>query len=77
MTVPANTRQDRSSMLREIAKAAGKRQRAADARKHATVDLREWALRAQGAGCSITEIAHVAGLSRQGLYDLLGDRRPS
>lgn len=77
MTVPANSRQDRSAMLRDVAKAAGQRQRALDARKRATDDLRERALRAQRAGASITEIASVAGLSRQGLYDLLGDRQPS
>lgn len=77
MTVPDNSRQDRSAMLRDVANAAGARQRALDARKKATDDLRERALLAQNAGASITEIASVAGLSRQGLYDLLGDRHPS
>lgn len=77
MTVPANTRKDRSALLRDVAASAGLRQRALDARKQATEDLREQAIRAQQAGCSVTEIASVAGLSRQGLYDLMGDRQPS
>ena len=68
---------DRSGMLREVAKAAKSRHRADEARLAATKDLREWAGKAHNAGASITEIAHVASLSRQGLYDLLGDRRPS
>jgi len=77
MNVPANTRQDRSAMIREVRKAATRREKAIQTRQQATDDLREWALRAQQAGASVTEIAGVAGLSRQGLYDLLGDRQPS
>ncbi len=63
--------------LREVRKAANRRQRAAEARQTATDDLREWCRNAQNAGVTITEIAGVAGLSRQGLYDLLADPRPS
>jgi hypothetical protein len=68
------TRQDRSHALREVAKAANRRQRADRTRREATADLREWCQRAHDAGVSITEIAHVAGLSRQGVYDLLAAR---
>lgn len=68
---------DRSGTLREVRKAANRRQRAEQARLDATADLREWCRRAHDAGVTITELAGVAGLSRQGLYDLLGDRRPS
>jgi len=68
---------DRSAMLREVAKAAGKRQQAVQAHQEANDELREWSRHAQNAGVTITEIAGVAGLSRQGLYDLLGDRRSS
>jgi len=77
MTVPADTGKDRSALLRDVAASAGERQRGLEIRKQATEDLRERALRAQQAGATVTEIASVAGLSRQGLYDLLGDRRPS
>lgn len=54
---------------------AAKRREAADAeRKAATAELRKQALAAREAGESISRIAREAGLSRQGLYDLL---RPS
>jgi hypothetical protein len=68
---PQNTRQDRSHALRQVAKAANRRQRADDSRREATAELREWCRRAHDAGITITEIAGVAGLSRQGVYDLL------
>jgi hypothetical protein len=71
---PQNTLQDRSHALREIAKAANRRQRADRSRREATAELREWCQRAHDAGVPITEIAGVAGLSRQGVYDLLAAR---
>jgi len=77
VTAPANTRQDRSASLRELRKAARRREKAVETRRRATDDLAEWCRRAQAAGVSVTEIASAAGLSRQGVYDLLGDRQPS
>lgn len=68
---------DRSAKLREVKKAANRRQRADHSRRQATADLRKWCREARDAGVTVTEIASVAGLSRQGLYDLLGDRQPS
>ncbi len=68
---------DRSQYVREVRKAANRRQKADDARRKATAGLRDWCRQAHEAGVSITEIAGVAGLSRQGLYDLLRDPRPS
>lgn len=68
---------DRSAMLREVASAANRRHKADKARQRATADLRERCRRAHDAGVTITELASVAGLSRQGLYDLLRDPRPS
>ena len=69
---------NRSEALHELRKAANRRKRAERARREATGYLRTQCRRAHEAGVSITEIAHVAGLSRQGVYDLLGDdRRPS
>ena len=40
-------------------------------------DLRRFAREAQKAGVSMSQIAREAGVSRQGLYDLLADPRPS
>lgn len=51
--------------------AALERSRADDLRRQATADLREFMVAAQAAGVSITQIAREAGLSRQGVYDLL------
>ena len=68
---------DRMAKLREVRKAANRRQRADEARRRATDDLRHWCREAHDAGVTITEIASAAGLSRQGVYDLLAAQRPS
>ena len=47
------------------------------AKRQATEDLRAFCQQAQEAGVSITRIASEAGLSRQGVYDLLGERPSS
>jgi DNA-binding phage protein len=60
--------------IRRIRRAAKKRERAAEARQLATAELRRYCREAQEAGVSITRIASEAGLSRQGVYDLLGVR---
>lgn len=57
--------------VRGIRGAAKRRDNAAKARKAATDDLRRWVSEAQGAGVSISQIAREAGLSRQGVYDLI------
>jgi len=67
---------DRSHAIREVRKAANRRQRADATRRTATNDLEQWLRRAHDAGVTVTELAGVSGLSRQGVYDLL-DRRPS
>jgi hypothetical protein len=66
---------DRSGALREVAKAAKRRRKAEQDRLKARTELRDWCRRAHDAGVTITEIAGVAGLSRQGVYDLLGAPR--
>ena len=63
--------------LRGIAKAAKQREAAAKARWQATHDLRRYCALARDAGVPITQIASEAGLSRQGVYDLLAERRAS
>ena len=60
--------------IKGIHKAAKQRARADQARREATDRLRELCHAAQEAGVPISRIAREAGLSRQGVYDLL---RPS
>jgi hypothetical protein len=60
--------------LREIRKAAKRRAKADEAKRQATDDLRTYCEAARFAGVPITQIASEAGLSRQGVYDLLGER---
>ena len=54
-----------------IQNAATKRREADESRRKATDDLRLYVIEAREAKFSITEIARVAGLSRQGVYDLI------
>ena len=60
--------------LRSIRSAAKRRERADAAKREATADLRRHCEAAKGAGVPITRIASEAGLSRQGVYDLLAER---
>jgi DNA invertase Pin-like site-specific DNA recombinase len=57
--------------IRGIRKAANRRDRADEARRQAVSDLRERIREAQADGVSVSQIAREAGLSRQGVYDLL------
>jgi DNA invertase Pin-like site-specific DNA recombinase len=63
--------------VKGIRRAARARDRADQARREAVADLRERIRQAQAEGVSVSQIAREAGLSRQGVYDLLGDQRPS
>ena len=63
-----------AAILKSIRTAAGRRKRADAAKRQATQDLRGFCQQAQKAGVPITRIASEAGLSRQGVYDLLGER---
>lgn len=56
-----------------IQSAARRRDQADSERRSATADLRRYCVAAKGAGVSITRIAREAGLSRQGVYDLLAE----
>lgn len=60
-----------------IRKAAKQRERADELRRKATDELRDYCHQAQTQGVPISQIAREAGLSRQGVYDLLASRRPS
>jgi len=65
---------EQASILRSIRGAAKRREKADAARREATEDLRRYCEAAREAGVSITQIASEAGLSRQGVYDLLAER---
>jgi DNA-binding phage protein len=60
--------------IKGIRKAAKHREQAEQARKTATAELLRFVREAQSAGVSISQIAREAGLSRQGVYDLLATR---
>ncbi len=57
-----------------IRRAAKQRERAERSRREATHELRDHILTAKAQGVSISQIAREAGLSRQGVYDLLAAR---
>ena len=65
-----------SASIDGIRRAAKRRERAERTRRDATDELREHCRAAHAEGVPIARIAREAGLSRQGVYDLL-DRRPS
>lgn len=65
-------RDEATPILRSIRGAAKRRASADAAKRQATEDLRGFCQQAQKAGVPITRIASEAGLSRQGVYDLLG-----
>jgi DNA-binding phage protein len=65
---------DAAAALKGIRKAAKARERADAAKHKATEELRGYCKAAQEAGVPITQIASEAGLSRQGVYDLLAER---
>jgi len=68
---------ERTAAIIAIKKAASKRAKAEEAKRQATEELRQACLEARSAGVAITRIAVEATLSRQGVYDLLGERPSS
>ena len=66
-----------ATAVRRIQVAVKKRAKADEAKREATEQLRKSCREAREVGVSITRIAEEAGLSRQGVYDLLGERPSS
>jgi DNA invertase Pin-like site-specific DNA recombinase len=66
-----------AQLLKGIRGAASRRHTADERKREATEDLRRLVRQAREEGVSITRIASEAGLSRQGVYDLLGERPSS
>lgn len=65
------------SALQGLNLARVQRENADFQRREATERLVKFSIAALEAGASVTQVAKEAGLSRQGVYDLLGDQRPS
>ena len=63
--------------IRGIRRATKQRARADEMKQEATQELRDYCRAAQTEGVPISRIAREAELSRQGVYDLLADQRPS
>lgn len=63
-----------TAAIKGIRRAAKARDRADAAKFNATQELRGYCKEAQEAGVPVTQIASEAGLSRQGVYDLLAER---
>jgi hypothetical protein len=68
---------DADAAIKGIRRAAKSRDRADAARGKAIKELRRSCQAAQKADVPVTQIAQEAGLSRQGVYDLLAERPSS
>lgn len=62
---------DLNTASKRIRAAARRREEAARARAVATEELRRYCKEGRSVGIPITEIAKLAGISRQAVYDLL------
>lgn len=60
-----------ATAIRRIRGAARRREKADKEKRQATDELRKFCKEAQRVGVPVTRIAAEAGLSRQGVYDLL------
>jgi DNA-binding phage protein len=60
-----------AAVLRKIRAAARSRAKAEETKREATEQLRIYCREARRAGVSVAQIASEAGLSRQGVYDLV------
>ena len=67
-----DTMSGRARTIQAIRKSAKRRKKAERKRREAMGELRDLCLRGKEAGIPLTELAREAGLSRQGIYDLLG-----
>ena len=60
-----------AAVLRKVKAAARRRARAEETKREATEQLRGYCREARKAGVPVAQIASEAGLSRQGVYDLI------
>jgi AcrR family transcriptional regulator len=68
---------EHAEQIKLIRKAARRREKAKKELLSATDELRVYCLQAKYQGISVTQMASEAGLSRQGVYDLLVERPSS
>jgi DNA invertase Pin-like site-specific DNA recombinase len=68
---------EEATLIRNLRRAAKRREDAAQAKRAAAANLRDRVRDAHDAGVNVTLIAKEAGLSRQAVYDLLEDQQPS
>ena len=66
-----------SDAIEAIRRTARERAEADAMKRRATDELREQARKAHEQGVSVSQIAREANLTRQAVYDLLADPRPS
>lgn len=66
---------EQATAIRRIQAAARKREEAEQTGREATEALRRFCKDAHSVGISVSEIAAVAGLSRQSIYNLLARQR--
>jgi DNA-binding phage protein len=62
--------------LKELRRSAERREKADDERHFATAELRKYVHLSRAAGAGVTQIAEAAGLSRQAVYEVLGQDAP-
>jgi len=67
----------KATAIRRIQSAVRKREKADEAKREATEQLRRACREAQAEKVPVTRIAEEAGLSRQGVYDLLAEQPSS
>lgn len=67
-----NPRPEHDRFRSAIREALGEREKADSAKRKATRKLARALKRAQAGGMPVAEIARLSGLSRQGVYDLIG-----
>jgi DNA invertase Pin-like site-specific DNA recombinase len=65
---------NKEKALESLQRAANRRANAEEERRFATAELHKYAIAAKAAGVGVTEIAAAAGLSRQAVYEILGQQ---
>jgi len=61
-------------IIQDLRRAAKRRDDADDERRFATAELHKYVHLARAADVGVTEIASAAGLSRQAVYEILGQQ---
>jgi hypothetical protein len=65
---------DQEKAIAHLIRVAERRERADNERRFATIELHKYVHMARAAGVGVTEIAGAAALSRQAVYEILGQQ---